>query len=253
MGSRPGFKSLRADLDAVLDRDPAARSRLEVVLFYPGFQAVVAHRLAHGLWRGGFRFLACWISAIARWWTGIEIHPGAVIGRGFFIDHGMGVVVGETSVIGDGVTLYQGVTLGGTSLDLGKRHPTLEENVIVGAGAKVLGPITLGEGVRVGSNAVVVKDVASNNVVVGIPARAIARKESAAPQPFTAYGAAGDTLRDPSSNAVEGLLEQIQYLSARVTELERPLQGRAGNVDAAWPGNAQIPGLAAGDEADGDD
>src|SRR5574338_114437 len=148
------FKHFAEEIDAIMARDPAARSRLEVALTYPGFHAVLAHRLAHALWRRGWRVLGRVISQAARWFTGIEIHPGATIGRRLFIDHGMGVVIGETAELGDDVTLYHGVTLGGTSWNKGKRHPTLGKSVVVGAGAKVLGPITIGDGARVGSNAV---------------------------------------------------------------------------------------------------
>ena len=153
------FKAIRSDLDAVLARDPAARSRIEVVLTYPGFHAVLLHRLAHRAWAADFKLLGRWISGLARFLTGIEIHPGATIGPRFFVDHGMGVVIGETAEIGADVTLYQGVTLGGTSLDQGKRHPTLADGVIVGAGAKILGPFTVGKNARVGSNAVVLEAV----------------------------------------------------------------------------------------------
>ena len=161
MSQTSTFKTLGRDLRAVVDRDPAARSRFEVLVLYPGFHAVLFHRLANGLWRWRLKFLARMVSVFSRFMTGIEIHPGATIGPGFFIDHGLGVVIGETTEIGSNVTLYQGVTLGGTSLESGKRHPTLGNDVIVGAGAKVLGPISLGDCARVGSNAVVVKDVAA--------------------------------------------------------------------------------------------
>ncbi|MBM3502708.1 MAG: serine O-acetyltransferase [Alphaproteobacteria bacterium] len=213
----PHLKSLGQDVDAVLARDPAARSRLEVVFLYPGFHAVLWHRVASRLWRSGWRFLARLVATWSRFVTGIEIHPGAKIGRGFFIDHGHGVVIGETTEIGDNVTLYQGVTLGGTSLHQGKRHPTLGNDVIVGAGAKVLGPIMLGDGVRVGSNAVVTKDVASGTVVVGIPAKPVAQKRATAD--FIAYGTPGDG--DPAGAALRGLMEQVELLRARVEELER--------------------------------
>ena len=231
------FKSLGRDIKAALDRDPAARSRLEVILFYPGFHSVFAYRLAHKLWRARWFFVARFISAVARVLTGIEIHPGARIGSGFFIDHGMGVVIGETSEVGENVTLYQGVTLGGTSLDPGKRHPTLGDMVIIGAGAKVLGPIKLGNCVRVGSNAVVVRDVAPNNVVVGIPAKPLAKTNEADADKFTAYGAAGEGLTDPSAKMVDDLLERVQGLAARVAELEAKLNdgGVAGSI---WRGDS---------------
>jgi serine O-acetyltransferase len=165
------FSQFKEDIAVVFDRDPAARSTLEVITLYPGFHAIVIHRLAHWLWRTGLKWLARFISHMGRWLTGIEIHPGATIGRRVFIDHGMGVVVGETAEIGDDCTLYHGVTLGGTSWDKGKRHPTLKPGVVVGAGAKILGPIIIGANARIGSNAVVVKAVPDNATAVGIPAR----------------------------------------------------------------------------------
>jgi len=167
------FDRLKEDIACVFERDPAARTRFEVLTAYPGLHAVMMHRVAHRLWNLEFRWLARILSHLARWLTGIEIHPGASIGRRFFIDHGMGVVIGETAVIGDDCTLYHGVTLGGTSWRKGKRHPTLADNVVVGAGAKVLGPIEIGEGVRIGSNAVVTKPVPPGSTVVGVPARII--------------------------------------------------------------------------------
>jgi serine O-acetyltransferase len=236
MSETSTFKTLSLDLKAVLERDPAARSRFEVILLYAGFHAVFFHRVAHGLWRRRWRFLARLISVISRFLTGIEIHPGAVIGPGFFIDHGFGVVVGETTEIGCDVTLYQGVTLGGTALEPGKRHPTLGNDVIVGAGAKVLGPITLGDCVRVGSNAVVVKDVAPKTTVVGIPAKPVADRAGSRPSAFVAYGTARDA--DPAGHAVAGMLDQIDMLKARLTELETHLS-RDGAAGAPWPEPAQ--------------
>jgi serine O-acetyltransferase len=170
------FKTLHSDIQSVLERDPAARNALEVVLCYPGLHAVWGHRLTHWLWTHNARLLARWLSQMIRGMTGIEIHPGAIIGPGLFIDHGMGVVIGETAEIGANVTLYHGVTLGGTRTEKGKRHPTLEDNVVVGAGAKVLGGFTVGEGSRIGANAVVVKPVPPNTVVVGVPGQAVARR-----------------------------------------------------------------------------
>ena len=167
------FNALREDIRSIFDRDPAARTSWEVLTCYPGLHAIILHRLAHGLWMRGFYWFGRFISHCARFLTGIEIHPGATIGRRFFIDHGMGVVIGETAVIGDDVTLYHGVTLGGTSWNKGKRHPTLADGVIVGAGTQILGPITIGEGAKVGSNAVVVKDVPEGATAVGNPARII--------------------------------------------------------------------------------
>jgi len=225
MSQSSTFKTLGRDLRAVVDRDPAARSRFEVIFLYPGFHAVVYHRLAHGLWRLQLKFLARLVSVFSRFLTGIEIHPAAQIGAGFFIDHGFGVVIGETTEIGTDVTLYQGVTLGGTALEAGKRHPTLGNDVIVGAGAKVLGPISLGDCVRVGSNAVVVKDVAANTTVVGIPAKPVADRAASRPSAFVAYGTARDA--DPAGHAVAGMLEQIQLLKARLAELEKQAGGNS--------------------------
>jgi serine O-acetyltransferase len=169
------FKTLRDDLQAVLDRDPAARNTFEIMLVYPGLHALWAHRAAHWLWKHNAKLPGRVLSQLARWLTGIEIHPGATIGKGFFIDHGMGVVIGETAEVGDNVTLYHGVTLGGTSLEKGKRHPTLHDNVVVGAGAKILGAIEVGENSRIGANAVVVKPVPANSVVVGVPGQVVQR------------------------------------------------------------------------------
>jgi serine O-acetyltransferase len=210
------FKAIRADMDAILARDPAARSRLEVVLCYPGFHAVQLHRLAHGCWTRGLKLLARAIAVFSRFLTGIEIHPAARIGERFFIDHGMGVVVGETAEIGDDVTLYQGVTLGGTSLEKGKRHPTLEDGVIVGAGAKILGPFTVGKGARVGSNAVVLEAVPAGATVVGIPAKIVGRPKN---DDFCAYGMSGE-VQDPVARALERFDGDLGILRARVAELE---------------------------------
>ncbi|MGQ0678010.1 MAG: serine O-acetyltransferase EpsC [Rhodospirillales bacterium] len=205
-------------------RDPAARTRLEVALLYPSFHALVAHRLARALWVRGWRLLGRWVSQFARALTGIEIHPGAAIGRRFFIDHGMGVVIGETAEIGDDVMLYHGVTLGGTSLDHGKRHPTLESGVIVGAGAKILAPVTIGANARIGANAVVVKDVPAGASAIGIPARVVPPRDQrpgAKQEEFMAYGTPTSDLPDPVARAIGGLVDQIDRLSARVNELER--------------------------------
>jgi serine O-acetyltransferase len=212
------FKRFREEIDAIMARDPAARSRLEVVLCYPGFHAIVFHNLAHGAWQRGWFFLGRFLSQTARWLTGIEIHPGAKLGRRVFIDHGMGVVIGETSEVGDDVTLYHGVTLGGTSLDKVKRHPTLEAGVIVGAGAKILGPIVVGAGARIGSNAVVLKAVPAGATVVGIPAREVGQQR-AAPAEFCAYGSTGD-IPDPVARALDSLSADVAALRARVAELE---------------------------------
>src|SRR5512135_3427167 len=170
------FATIRDDIRSVLERDPAARNALEVLFCYPGLHAVWAHRFSHRLWKAGFKLLARWTSQLARGLTGIEIHPGATIGRHFFIDHGMGVVIGETTEVGDYVTLYHGVTLGGTNLNKVKRHPTLEDHVVVGAGAKVLGAITIGANSRIGANAVVVKSTPPDSVVVGVPGQVVVRE-----------------------------------------------------------------------------
>ena len=171
------FRDLHTDVRSVLERDPAARNALEVILLYPGIHAIWGHRMAHWLWMHNFKLIGRWVSQLIRNLTGIEIHPGAIIGRGFFIDHGMGVVIGETAEVGEDVTLFHGVTLGGTSLNKGKRHPTLGNRVVIGAGAKVLGAITVGDDSRIGANAVVVKSVPANSVVVGVPGQNIARSQ----------------------------------------------------------------------------
>ena len=170
------FSRIKEDISSVFDRDPAARTTLEVLLNSPGLHAIWVHRLSHRLWQANWKLLARTLSTFSRWLTGVEIHPGAIIGRRFFIDHGMGVVIGETAEIGNDVTLYHGVTLGGTSWNAGKRHPTLADNVVIGAGAQVLGPITISKGGKVGSNSVVVKDLPENATAVGIPARIVNTK-----------------------------------------------------------------------------
>jgi len=213
------FKHLREQLDGMIAHDPAARSRIEVILLYPGFHAVALHRLAHGAWRKGWFLTGRAISQLSRFLTGIEIHPGARIGERLFIDHGMGVVIGETAIIGDDVMLYHGVTLGGTSLEKGKRHPTIADGVIIGAGAQVLGNITVGANARVGSNAVVVADVADGTTVVGIPAKPVTPRGKAACD-FLPYGTPCGELPDPVARALNGLLDQVTALRQRVEELE---------------------------------
>lgn len=229
------FKYLKDEIDGMMQRDPAARSRLEVVLCYPGFHAIVFHRIAHPLWIRGWRVLARWISQVGRFLTGIEIHPGARIGRNFFVDHGMGVVVGETSVIGDNVTLYHGVTLGGVSPSVDsdsqrdqKRHPTLGDNVIIGSGAQVLGPIIVGHGAHVGANAVVTKDVECCVTVVGIPARQVSKVE--AEEKFEPYGTPMGDLPDPDAQLIEGLRKQIGDLRSQIGEVAR-LQARIDELE----------------------
>lgn len=206
------FSRLKTDIDCILERDPAARSRWEVLTCYPGLHAVLLHRLAHGCWTRGYRWLGRFVSHLGRFLTGIEIHPGAKLGARVFIDHGMGVVIGETAEIGDGCTIYHGVTLGGTSLYKGaKRHPTLGRDVVVGAGAKVLGGFTVGDGAKVGSNAVVTKPVPAGATAVGNPARIIQaeadakREEAASKMGFSAYGVTQND--DPLSQAMRGLID----------------------------------------------
>ncbi|MBU0725954.1 MAG: serine O-acetyltransferase [Alphaproteobacteria bacterium] len=213
------FKKLGEDIAAIMARDPAAKSRIEVVLCYPGFHALLLHRLANAAWRRQWYLLGRFLSHVGRVLTGIEIHPGATIGRRFFVDHGMGVVIGETAQVGDDVTLYQGVTLGGTSLHQGKRHPTLEDGVIVGSGAQVLGPLTVGRGARVGANAVVLKDVAPGVTVVGIPAQVAISRAKQQDSDFCAYGTSVD-MPDPVARALDGLLGEVAALKTRLAELE---------------------------------
>jgi serine O-acetyltransferase len=219
---RPGlFASIRRDLDSVLERDPAARSRLEVFLVYSGLHAIWTHRITHWLWIHNLKFLGRWLSQLARGLTGVEIHPGAVVGPGFFIDHGMGVVIGETAEIGVDVTLYHGVTLGGTSLEKGKRHPTIGDRVVVGAGAKVLGAITIGDDSRIGANAVVVKSVPANSVVVGVPGQIVKRSHP------HHLGDAPD-LNHTSLPDVVGL--SLRQLMERVGALETRLDGHTDKI-----------------------
>jgi serine O-acetyltransferase len=224
------FKTFREDIAACMARDPAARSKLEVVLAYPGFHAVVWYRFARWFWRREFFLLGRVISHIGRMLTGIEIHPGARIGKSFFIDHGLGVVIGETAEIGDNVTLYHDVTLGGIAPSVDsdsqrrrKRHPTLGDDVIVGSGAQILGPIMIGDGARVGANSVALVDVPPGATVVGIPAkiaRGRAKDEDASPAPFAAYGTEAD-IPDPVQRVIDALLDKVQGLSMQVEELER--------------------------------
>ena len=216
------FAMMKRDIESVIERDPAARSSLEVLLVYSGLHAIWLHRITHWLWKNDLKFLARWLSQVGRWLTGIEIHPGATIGSGFFIDHGMGVVIGETAEIGTDVTLYHGVTLGGTSLNKGKRHPTIGDRVVIGAGAKVLGAIDIGDDSRIGANAVVVKSVPNNSVVVGVPGQVVRRS-----QMHTA-GDAPDlnhtSLPDIIGVTLRELLLRVEELETRVDghEVERP-------------------------------
>ena len=228
------FDRLSEEIAVVFERDPAARSRWEVITCYPGLHATLVHRFAHRLWNFGLKWLARLVSHLARWLTGIEIHPGAKIGRRFFIDHGMGVVIGETAEIGDDCTLYHGVTLGGTSWNKGKRHPTLGNGVVIGAGAKVLGPITIGAGAKIGSNAVVVKEVPAGATAIGIPARIVEAQDPAQAGRFAAYAVVRD-INDPVGKAIQELIEHCAENDKRiellVAELER-LRGKIGERES---------------------
>jgi len=207
------------DVRSVFDRDPAARNVFEILTCYSGVQAVIIYRLTHLLWGYKLFWLARFISTFARWVTGIEIHPGAVIGRRFFIDHGMGVVIGETAEIGDDCMMYHGVTLGGTSWDKEKRHPTLKDGVVIGAGAKILGPITLGHNVRVGSNSVVVRSVDDNDTVVGIPGRVVIKKASES-DTFDSYAASSSgRSNDPTIQAVDSIIDRLAEIDKKIAKL----------------------------------
>jgi serine O-acetyltransferase len=208
--------TLKEDIQAIFDRDPAARNVWEIIFTYPGFHAVLFHRVAHSIWRNGFKGFGRFVSHLGRFLTGIEIHPGARIGRRFFIDHGMGVVIGETSEIHNDVTIYQGVTLGGTSLRKEKRHPTLEDRVVVGAGAAILGPVTIGHDSRIGSGSVVVNSVPSNSTVVGIPGRVV---EGVQRDGAHIIDLEHHRLPDPIAKAINGLVEYVQRLEKRVNDL----------------------------------
>jgi len=237
------FNLMKQDIQCVFERDPAARNILEVITSYSGVHALLFHRVNHQLWGWGLKWPARFFAHLARWLTGVEIHPAAEIGERFFIDHGMGVVIGETAVIGNDCTLYHGVTLGGTSWKKGKRHPTLGNNVVVGAGAKVLGPIELADGVRVGSNAVVVKDVAENLTVVGIPGRIIAqaaesgkddskRKEFAKKIGFDAYGMHNE-MPDPVVNAIDAMLDHIHAMDEHMQQMCTAIKTLGAEIDYA--------------------
>ena len=229
------FARLREDIAVVFERDPAARTRWEVLTCYPGLHALVWHRaVSNRLWRWGWRWAARWLAHWGRWLTGIEIHPGATIGRRVFIDHGMGVVIGETDEINDDCTLYHGVTLGGTSWNHGKRHPTLGKGVVIGAGAKILGPILVGDGAKIGSNAVVVRDVPAQATAVGVPARILLgddqarREDQAAKMGFSAYGISAD-MNDPIVQAIHRLIDHAAASDARLDRVIAGLQD--GGVD----------------------
>jgi len=212
------FSMVRDDIRSVYERDPAARSTFEILLTYAGLHAIWGHRVAHWLWVHNAKLLGRWLSHVMRFFTGIEIHPGATIGKRFFIDHGMGVVIGETAEIGENVTLYHGVTLGGTSLNKGKRHPTLECDVVVGAGAKILGAITIGEGSRIGANAVVVKPVPPNSVVVGVPGQVVVREKA---RPAASPDLNHSVMPDTIGTTVQMLVGRLEELEAVVERLDR--------------------------------
>jgi len=221
------FKRFNEEITAFMERDPAAHSRLEVVLCYPGFHALLFYRITHFLWGYKLRVFARWLSQVAKLLTGIEIHPGVTIGRRFVIDHGNGVVIGETSEIGDDVTIYQGVTLGGVSPSVEshaqvnqKRHPTLKDGAIIGSGAQILGPIIIGEGARIGANAVVHKDVPAGVTAVGIPARVVMPRDKSKAQEFVAYGEPAEGCPDPVLQTIESLRHQVAALMEKVDELE---------------------------------
>ena len=265
------FKHIKEDISIVFERDPAARTHWEILTTYPGVHALLMHRLSHWMWKHRLYWLARFNSHIGRWLTGIEIHPGATIGRRMFIDHGMGVVIGETAVVGDDCTLYHGVTLGGTSWNKGKRHPTLESGVVIGAGAKVLGPITVGTGAKIGSNAVVVKDVPANATAVGIPARILEEAEAGKPKEeanaakpkakkprFTAYAVAdvNDKFNpEAMTKMVQSLLENSAKQEAKLAALTEKLDalgidevsdsaiGQAFDVDAKAKTTAKVASI----------
>lgn len=239
------FQRIKEDIASVYDRDPAARNNLEIFLNYPGLHAIWFQRLAHKLWTKNWKSLARFISTLARWLTGVEIHPGATIGRRFFIDHGMGVVIGETAEIGNDVTVYHSVTLGGTSWNGGKRHPTLADGVVVGAGAKILGPILIGKNARVGSNSVVVKEVPENATVVGIPGRIVVnnkdqeenqkRSQMAKKYGFDAYAVSPDN-PDPVANTIGVMLDHISIMDDKLNTVCTELHKLGGDVcDKAIP------------------
>lgn len=211
------FSLIREDIQSVFERDPAARSVIEVLTCYPGLRAIWMHRIAHWLWKRKLRFMARIVSEIGRLINGVEIHPGAQIGRRFFIDHGAGVVIGETTIIGDDCTLFQGVTLGGTGKEKGKRHPTLGNNVVVGAGAKILGNIEIGDGVRVGAGSVIVKSIPPDCTVVGIPGRIVRRGEKRTAETILDHG----NLPDPIQEMLRQLEEQIKSITEHIAEYEK--------------------------------
>jgi serine O-acetyltransferase len=226
------FQTMRNDIRSVYERDPAARSTLEILLAYPGVHAVWAHRVEHWVWEHHLKTLARWLSHVTRFFTGIEIHPGAKIGPGFFIDHGMGVVIGETAEIGANVTLYHGVTLGGVSLEKGKRPPSLEDGVVVGAGAKVLGNIVVGANSRIGANAVLVKSVPPDSVVVGVPGQVVVRSHASSGHPDLEHGRTPDTLGE----SVGQLMKRLDLIEAQLAikpRITKPVPGDGGHKEPA--------------------
>ena len=235
------FETIKEEIQVVFERDPAARSVAETLFTCPGFQAIVMHRMNHWLWQKNFHFIARLMAHIARFLTGIEIHPGASIGRRFFIDHGMGIVIGETSEIGDDCSIYHGVTLGGTTWQKGKRHPTLENGVVVGAGAKILGPITIGTGARIGCNAVVVRDVPMGATVVGVPGHVVVKKEDreklaqreamAKRIGFDAYAERKD-MPDPIQNALDSILDHLHKVDEQINEMKSVSTGTGDEKDS---------------------
>ncbi|ACD96327.1 serine O-acetyltransferase [Trichlorobacter lovleyi] len=232
------FSQIRDDINSVFDRDPAARSSLEVLFCYPGLHAVWLHRIAHWLWRRELFFLGRFVSQFSRFVTGIEIHPGARIGKRFFIDHGMGVVIGETAEIGDDVTIYHGVTLGGVTWDKVKRHPTLEDRVVIGSGAKILGPFTVGRGAKIGSNSVVVKEVPPNATVVGIPGKIVLAPETAKEgRPDLEHG----KMPDPSATAIACLFDQLKGLEQKYDSLQKDHEALKKQLVDATPKSCDNP------------
>ncbi len=223
LGAPSMFRLIREDVGCVRLRDPAARSEWETLLLYPGVHAIIWHRVAHRLWQAGWRFAARFIAWMSRLVTNIDIHPGATIGRQFFIDHGAGVVIGETAEIRDDVTLYHGVTLGGTTWSPGKRHPTLEDRVVVGAGAKILGPIIIGRGTRVGANSVVIEGTPPDVTVVGIPAKVV-RPESGRRRLVGRIDLDHHLMPDPVGDAIETVLDRVEFLEARLAHLQKRLR-----------------------------
>ncbi|MEM6986408.1 MAG: serine O-acetyltransferase [Pseudomonadota bacterium] len=245
------WQLIKEDINSVFGRDPAARNVFEIVTCYPGVHAILFHRINHWLWLRGFKWLARWLSSVARWLTSIEIHPGAEIGRRFFIDHGIGVVIGETSEIGDDVTLYHGVTLGGVASfegEGGKRHPTLGNDVVVGAGAKILGPFKVEDGARIGSNAVVLKPVSAGATVVGIPGREVARKRAVDSERadfarkigFDAYGQTAD-MPDPVAQTINGMLDHMRDMHGRMDQMCHAMRAMGRQVDTLKPLDIDFP------------